>query len=366
MARVLVVDDERSIRLTLSRFLQRDGHEIVEAPDAEKAQQLLRDGSFDVVVTDIVLPCLSGVELLHSIREAAPRVKVVMMTGEPTVESASEAVRAGAADYLMKPIARSAILRSGNHAAEVTGVDDERTRLEEENRRYQEDLERLVDVRTGELRKTNERLEKAMEGIVQAVALTVEKKDLYTAGHQQRVAELARAIGEDLNLADDQLRGTYLAGVIHDLGKIGLPVEILSKPGKLTSIELAMIKGHPQDGYEILKDIEFPWPIADIVLQHHERMNGSGYPHGLKGDKILREARILAVADAVEAMAADRPYRPALGLEKALNEITENRLTLYDADAVDACVGLFRQKGYTLKQVNSPPSAVSASRQFDR
>jgi len=194
-----------------------------------------------------------------------------------------------------------------------------------------------------------DQLRKALGGTVQAIALVVEAKDPYTAGHQRRVADISRAIATEIGLSPDQIDGIRMAGIIHDIGKVTVPAEILSSPRKLTNLEFSLIQTHAQSGYDILKDIEFPWPIARIVLEHHERMNGSGYPKGLTGDDILPESRILAVADVVEAMATHRPYRPALGLDKALEEITQNRGRLYDPDAVDACLRLFREKGYEIK-----------------
>jgi PAS domain S-box-containing protein len=186
------------------------------------------------------------------------------------------------------------------------------------------------------------RLERALEGTVAAVANTIEMRDAYTGGHQRRVTSLSEAIAREMGLSADRIHGLRLAGTVHDLGKINIPAEILSKPGKLTAIEYEFIKTHPRVGYDILKPVEFPWPIADIVLQHHERLDGSGYPNGLKGDAILLEARILAVADVVESMLSHRPYRPALGIEAALDEIQHGRGKLYDPAVVDACVMLFR------------------------
>jgi HD-GYP domain-containing protein (c-di-GMP phosphodiesterase class II) len=163
------------------------------------------------------------------------------------------------------------------------------------------------------------------------------------------VADLACAIATEMNLSVDQIDGIRMAATIHDLGKISVPADILSKPIKLTNIEFSLIKTHSQSGYDILKDIDFPWPVARTVLEHHERMNGSGYPNGLTGDHLLLESRILAVADVVESMASHRPYRPSLGIEAALEEIEKNRGTLYDADAVNACLRVFREKGYQLQ-----------------
>jgi len=196
------------------------------------------------------------------------------------------------------------------------------------------------------LRRTLEKLREALGGIIQTVALTVETRDPYTAGHQRRVSNLARAIANEMGLSEEQIDGIRMSGLIHDLGKINIPAEILSKSIGLNVLEYGLIQAHPQIGYDVLKEIEFPWPVARIVLQHHERMDGSGYPAGLLGDEIMLEARILAIADVVEAMASFRPYRPARGIDKALEEISQNRGVLYDAEVVDACLKLFIEKGF--------------------
>jgi PAS domain S-box-containing protein/putative nucleotidyltransferase with HDIG domain len=197
-----------------------------------------------------------------------------------------------------------------------------------------------------ELKESWEKLHQALEGTIQAMALTIEIRDPYTAGHQRRVSKLSCAIAQDLGMSEFQVEGLRVAGDIHDIGKIYVPAEILSKPGQITAIEYGIIKTHPQVGYDILKTIKFPWPVAQIVLQHHERLDGSGYPLGLVGDLILKEARILTVADIVEAMSSHRPYRPAQGIDKALAEVMENKGRFYDSDAVDACVRLFRENRF--------------------
>lgn len=189
-------------------------------------------------------------------------------------------------------------------------------------------------------------LRRSLEESIQAIAATVEMRDPYTSGHQKRVADLAVAIATEMDLDEDKIHGIHLAGVVHDLGKIAVPSEILAKPGKLTAIEFQLIKVHPQAGYDILKDINFPWPIANIVWEHHERVDGSGYPRGIKGGEILLESRIMAVADVVEAMASHRPYRASLGIERALQEIERGHGTAYDADVVDACLKLFRERRF--------------------
>jgi len=197
-----------------------------------------------------------------------------------------------------------------------------------------------------ELKKTLKNLRKALGTIIQVLVSAVETRDPYTAGHQVRTADLARSIAMELKLSGEQVEGIRMAGSIHDIGKLSVPAEILSKPTKLTDIEYALIKEHPRRGYELLRDVESPWPLAQIVLQHHERLDGSGYPEGRKGDEIFLEARIMAVADVVEAMASHRPYRPGLGLKAALEEISRNRSRLYDAAVVDACLSLFHERNY--------------------
>jgi putative nucleotidyltransferase with HDIG domain len=199
------------------------------------------------------------------------------------------------------------------------------------------------------LQETLESLRKAFGATIQGMVSAVESRDPYTAGHQTRSADLARAIATEMGLPHEKIDGIRVAGSIHDIGKLSIPAEILSKPKKLTDIEFSLIKEHSQKGYEMLKDVESPWPLAQIVYQHHERMDGSGYPRNLKGDEILMEARIMAVADVLESMASHRPYRPALGIEAALEEIEKNKGIFYDKAVASACLRLFREKGYQLE-----------------
>jgi PAS domain S-box-containing protein len=195
----------------------------------------------------------------------------------------------------------------------------------------------------------HKRAERAMRHTIEALASTVELRDPYTAGHQQRVSKLACAIARDLGMSEAQIEGLSLAGAVHDVGKVKVPAEILNKPGRLTKLEYQLTQEHVQAGYDILKGVEFPWPVAQIVLQHHERLDGSGYPNALKGDAILLEARILAVADVVDSMTSRRPYRDALGIDAALNEIESGRGRLYDPQVAAACDALFRNKRFALQ-----------------
>jgi PAS domain S-box-containing protein len=202
----------------------------------------------------------------------------------------------------------------------------------------------LIDIT--ENKKSEERLKETMNATIETMSKMIEAKDPYTSGHQHRVCQLAVPLARELGLSEDRVEGIRIASLIHDIGKIGLPTEILSKPTSLNDIEFSLIKGHSQIGYDVLKSIDFPYPIARIVLQHHEKLNGSGYPNNMKGDKILLEAKIIGVADVVEAMSSFRPYRPALGIDKALEEIIQNKGILYDLEVVDACLKLFKEKKF--------------------
>ena len=193
-----------------------------------------------------------------------------------------------------------------------------------------------------------EGLLKVLNRTVEAIATLYEKRDPYTAGHQRRVAQLACTIAREMNLPDEQICGIRITGAVHDIGKIAVPGDILSKPGKLSAEEFSIGKTHPQVAYDILRNLDFPWPVAEPILQHHERLNGSGYPKGISGEAIILEARILCVADVIESMASHRPYRPALGEAKALDEIMQNRGVLYDPTVADVCSKISNNGGFKL------------------
>lgn len=201
-----------------------------------------------------------------------------------------------------------------------------------------------------ELQQRNEKLKRFLEGTINALSQVTEKKDAYSAGRQKRVSQLSTAIACELGLSENQTEGIRVAGLFFDIGKLAIPTEILRKPDKMSEYEYNIFKTYPQLGYDVVKDIEFPWPIAHAVLQHRERMNGSGYPYGRMEKDIILEARVLAVAEVVERMACFQSYRPALGVDKALEEISQNKGTLYDPAVVDACVRLFKEKGFKIEQ----------------
>lgn len=341
---IMVVDDDESVSFSICAVLQDQGYHIEIARSAEQALELLTKRTFDAVVTDIMLPGLSGVALLETMRGIAPDLAVIMLTGEPTLGSATASLRAGACDFLTKPVSRAQLLQSVAAAVKKKHVQDMKHRLIEKDRQYKKLLESMVDERTQELHQ-------AFEGTIRAMSVVVELRDPYTAGHQKRVACLARRIAQDMGLDRGQVLGTYYAGFLHDLGKIGVPSDILNSPGLLCSTAKNLIDQHVENGYGILKEIVFPWPVAEIVRQHHEKLDGSGYPRGLSGEAISIEARIICVADVVEAMATRRPYRRALGVEMALDEIEKWSGILYDPAVVGVCTNLFREKGYTLESM---------------
>jgi putative nucleotidyltransferase with HDIG domain len=374
-----VVDDEPAILSLYQETLQPESNpnhfDLTLCSQAEDALDAFRTAveegkHFAVTFLDLRMPPgPDGIWLAERIRALDPYTEIVMVTGYSDTSTTPDKIasRVPPTDkllYLQKPFHN---LEIQHFAASLST----KWLGEIELRKIRNDLEGRIEQRTIELIKLNEQLKQdiarrenaeaevqsslnklrsAMGGVVQAMALTVERRDPYTAGHQRRVSDLARGVAAEMALTAHQIDGIRMAGLIHDLGKICVPAEILSKPGQLTEIEHTLIKDHPQVGYEILKEIEFPWPVAQIVLQHHERIDGSGYPVGLSGDDIIIEAKTLAVADVVEAMASHRPYRPTLGRDMALEEISQNRGVLYDPDVVDACMKLLQEKDFQFRQ----------------
>jgi len=337
---VLIVDDERPIRVLLQKILEANGYVCRTAENAAQARVLMTEQASDLILCDINMPGESGLDFIRHVLKAYPETAAIMVSaiGDPLL--AESMLQLGVYDYIIKPMDRNGILISVANAFR-------RRDLEITNHSYRRNLEQMVDERTDSLQQSMKKLENAMDGIVRAIAHTVETRDPYTAGHQRRVADLAVAIAETVGFEKDKIEAVRVAASIHDLGKISVPAEILSKPSRLTVNEFNLIKEHPQVGYDILKDIEFPWEIATMVYQHHEKLDGSGYPLGLSGDDILPESRVLTVADIVEAMASHRPYRPGLGMDVALGEIDKNKGTLYDSEVSAACHALFNEKRFT-------------------
>ena len=335
MANILVVDDEESIRHLLGRMLLMGGYKCTLAADAAEARKCIKDRNFELILCDITMPGESGIDFIRYVAAEYPDTVTMMVTAVDDPEIAETALEIGIYGYMIKPFNANEMIINVRNSLR-------RRELEVASRVYRRDLEQKVEERTSELQKT-------LSGVICALTMTVEYKDPYTAGHQQRVSDLAHAIAKKMGFSRDKIMGIRMAGVLHDIGKIAIPSEILSKPTRLSKTEFDLIKNHSQVGYDILKSIKFPWPLSQIVLQHHERMDGSGYPNGLLGKEILIEAKILGVADVVEAMASHRPYRPALGIDKALEEISINKGKLYDTEAVNACLKIFKEKEFEFK-----------------
>jgi len=391
--RILVVDDDRPILDLFEKILcptreidepssLTSSFDLALCKQAREAVDAVRmaiekERPFAVAFLDIQLsPGPDGVWTAEHIRKMDPDINIVLITGHSDLNLQEIGPRILPTDklfYMRKPFDIQEIWQCAfslsskwktekelfTIQAELETIVEKRTSaLMEANRKLKAEIEKsgkaekaLRDITDHkrmqqQIQKSLEDLKNTMKGTIRAVAATVEKRDLYTAGHQERVASLSNTIARKMGLSSEQREGLSLAAVVHDIGKITIPAEILSKPGRLNELEFKMIQTHPEVAYEILKPIEFNWPIARIVLQHHERMDGSGYPHGISGEEIMMEARILGVADVVEAMASHRPYRPALGIDKALEEISNRRGTLYDVDVVDACLRVFAEKGF--------------------
>lgn len=341
MPKILIVDDEMGLQITLKAFLKNDGLAAHTASNALDALEMIRVHSYDVVVTDVIMPQMNGVELLDRIRDLSQDIQVIVMTGEPTVDTAVKAVESKAAFYLSKPIRKDEFIVAVKKSLEIKKNIDAKKKSDQMSSEYQHELEVVVQERT-------DALQRSMKSMIVLLSQVVEYRDPYTAGHQRRVGNLSAAIAKKMGLDDRLIEQLRVIGYIHDIGKITVPAEILSKPGVLTDIETQLIRTHTQVGYNMLKDSDLPPNIAIAVYEHHERINGSGYPRGIIGHSLKVESRILMVADVVEAMLSHRPYRPSMGLDAALYEIETNAGVLYDSEVVTACLELFRADHYTI------------------
>jgi HD-GYP domain-containing protein (c-di-GMP phosphodiesterase class II) len=316
--RLLCIDDRPEDAELEQLSLARAGYELEVtrvASEVELSAALADDGAYDLALLDYTLPGWDCREALAQLLVARPDMPVISVAGTIGEEAAVELLKLGAADYVSKDhLARLpyAAGRALSASAEYRG-------------------RRLAEGR----------LKEALTGTVAAMGALVEMRDPYTAGHERRSAELVVAIGRQLGLDEDEIETLDLTARMHDIGQIAVPAEILTRPGRLSQNEFTLVKAHPQVAYDILASIDFGRPVADVILQHHERLDGSGYPYGLKGDEILLAARILAVADVVEAMSSHRPYRAALGVEAALAEVSAGAGNLYDARVVAACEQVF-------------------------
>lgn len=318
---LMVEDNPGDARLVQLLLAEVGGFDLTWKQDMHEAAQWLSENQPDAVLLDLSLPDSQGVATIDAMRRVAPDVAVVVFTGLNDEAVGVAAVKRGCQDYLVKGQGDGQLIgRTLTYAVERKAIERER-------------------------QQAAERMKRVLLQTVKAVSLTLEMRDPYTAGHQRRVAQLATAIGERLGFDADRLEGLHTGALIHDLGKINVPSDFLSRPGKLSAAAFGVIKSHPDVGAEIVDGIDFPWPVSQMIRQHHERLDGSGYPDGLKGDAIILEARILAVADVVEAISSHRPYRPSLGLDAALKEIQDKAGSHYDPAVVQACIAIIHDNG---------------------
>ncbi len=358
---ILLIDDEEAILEIMAAMLADEGYDLLTAGSAEEGLALLKKTpDVSLIISDQHMPGMTGVQFFAQARHISPDALRVLLTGYTDTDAIIDAINSGGIHrYLTKPWSREDFLHT---IRQMLGKAD----LMRENRRLDELVKKqnaeLLDLNKGleekvrqktrhlnqsleELRSSLEKIRMILGGTVLAMSRIVESRDPYTAGHEQQVARIACIISEKLLLPVDRVEAIRIAGQLHDIGKIAVPSEILTKPGRLSPLEMEMVKTHCRNAYDILKAIEFPYPVAKIILQHHERMDGSGYPQGLKGEDILLEARIIACADVIEAISSHRPYRPAMDIDTAMKEITDHRGILYDANVVDACLDIYRTQG---------------------
>lgn len=335
---IVIVDDNPDNLHVLSGILQQQGYKVRPAVNGEIAITSIQAVPPELILLDIRMPGIDGYEVCRRLKsdERSRDIPVIFISALLDPEDKLAAFRAGGVDYVTKPFAAEEVLA--------------RVQAHLQLYRMQRDLEGVVASRTNELRQTyqvihtkEQQYRLVLEQTIQAIAMTVEKRDPYTAGHMSRVAQLAVAIASHMGFQGERLDGLRLGSMIHDIGKVAIPAELLNRPGRLSAIEFDIIMEHSLNGHDIIKDVDFPWPVAQMILQHHERLDGSGYPNGISGEEIIDEARIIAVADVVEAMSSHRPYRPALGLDKALEELRRGSGTAYDESVVDALLQLVEQ-----------------------
>ena len=311
--RVLYVEDDEEVRSQMTRFLQRRVGHLDVASDGAEGLAAFQSGHHDLVITDIKMPNMDGLEMASRIKEAGHRVPIIVITAHSDKEFLLRAIELGIDRYVTKPVDPDALM--------VTVYDAIRIHLREQA-----------------LQESQRRVTQTLHQTVSVLARAIEIRDPYTDGHQKRVALLAASIAQTLGYDEDFVEGVRFGALVHDIGTIRVPTDILCKPAALKPVEFNIVKTHAQAGYELLRDVDFPWPIADMVHQHHERLDGSGYPQGLQGEAILPQARIIAVADVVEAMCSHRPYRPACTLAEAKAFIAANSGRSFDEAVVRACL----------------------------
>jgi putative nucleotidyltransferase with HDIG domain len=328
LERILIVDDEEAIREVVSTLLTAQGYQCQTAGNGEEAIGKMRESGFDLVLSDLVMPGVDGLKLIELVRGYDPDVPVIMVTAMHDISTAIEAMRRGAYDYILKPFEKEQLFLSVRRALE-------HRRLIYENRLYQQELERRVEERTLQLSQALEELEQSYDYTLEALASALDLKDAETEGHCQRVTAMTIVIARAMGVAEAELRQIARGAFLHDIGKMGIPDSILRKPGPLTPEETTIMRTHCDIGYQVLERIPFLREASEIVLSHQEKYDGTGYPRNLKSEQIPIGARIFAVADTLDAMISDRPYRRALPMGAAKEEIRNHAGTQFDPKVVE-------------------------------
>ncbi|MBN2244057.1 MAG: response regulator [Acidobacteria bacterium] len=331
--KILIVDDEPNVRSVLLSHFKNEGSDCCASPDAFDALAKIKNQRFSLVISDVMMPGMSGMELLRLVRKRDPETAFIMITGLADINTAVDSLRIGASDFITKPFELPSVRRAVGRALE-------RRRLLIQNRRHQEELERKVQERTLELNEALYDIEESYKITLEALVMALDAREHETSAHSQRVREYTLTLARQFGLSHDDFVHLGRGALLHDVGKIGVRDSILLKPGKLTEAEWVEMKKHPQIGYEILQNIEFLSPAAEMVLCHQERWDGRGYPNGLKGTSIPIGARIFAVVDTLDAMTSDRPYRKALSFDVALDEIRAGSGTQFDPHVVEAFLAI--------------------------
>jgi len=359
--KILIVDDIEENLYLLESLLKGSGYEVVTAKDGVEAlEKLKEEKSTYMIISDILMPRMDGFQFCRKCKKDDDLKKIPFIFYTATYTNKKDekfALSLGAEKFIRKPAELKTFLnivkeviekyKKGGLIAPKEPIKKEGIYLTEYSKRLIEKLEKKVS----DLEKSEKQVKHLFEDVILTMGKITEMKDPYTAGHQQGISKLTVAIAKELDLPQDKIEGIRIASLLHDVGKICIPTDTLNKPTKLSEIEYSLIKAHPQAGHDILKSIDFSYPVARIILQHHERLNGSGYPQGLKSEDILLEAKIIGVADVVGAMSYWRPYRPAFGIDEILEEISKNKGILYDPEVVDICLKLFKEKGFKFEKL---------------
>ena len=323
--RVLVVDPDPAVRTLITARLVLEGYECAEAKDARQAQGLIMQAEFDAVLAALYLPDKPGLDLLKEVHERSPHIPFVICTDDDDVPTAIESMKSGAADYLLKPLQLDLMIRSVDRA-----VQGEKLKIDQEV--YQGDLEEMVARRTQQLQAANRRIEYTYDETLAALGAALELRDIETQGHSRRVTHYCLELARALHCPPEEMRTIYRGSALHDIGKIAIPDAILLKPDRLSAEETMVMQTHVRVGYELVCRIAFLSPAAQVVLTHHERWDGTGYPQGLRGLEIPIGSRLFAIADTLDAMTSDRPYRAALPFDAARNEIERESGQQFDPD----------------------------------